>query len=662
MAEKLMETFTGRGQLIPALDANALALALVIASADTTTGALSSINAILGDNTSRVLYFGDTVSGVNAPLDAAQLATLALRNEMLDLSISASGTIINFAGLTAALESVDTRTFVITVTSVFEVIGERIKDVLGGIADERISVRDAAINIIGAGGMTAAQIRQQITASMVGLPSSGGLLSAQSSLSAADARVAAAQKSLADSNLLSANRVANAQTNLDSANANAEALPAFYKDLYNQFVGVQQQYGNVFANASYGAGKARSAYQYNEQTNRLNPYAANYSTWGNQGWSDLGGFNRDPRMHQLNSQLAGGNSALANSESMVASKAWWLAYETSVAAAERVAPSANVAAATAAQTAAAAAAKNAQLAYIASLQQYAVDAGKAVKQLGQLRQETVNYYETQKQLADLMTSSASSLRQTVADYRFGLMDPRDQLTQLQDRFNVAYSMALSTSGDVLAGYGNEVNRLINPLLQKAQEAGLSGSAYAGLINTTLARADAVAARLEAMAPANYQQESLTLLAQIDASLAALEAGALTADQIVVNAIKAGADTTANGIRAIIAAITGASIPAFATGGAYAGGIALVGEAGPEVINFNRPGQVYTANQTRGMFAGGGQGNTARLEALVETLTAEVSNLRAETRAIVVSSADGARQLKRRHAHHRGNVKINAGEP
>lgn len=37
---------------------------------------------------------------------------------------------------------------------------------------------------------------------------------------------------------------------------------------------------------------------------------------------------------------------------------------------------------------------------------------------------------------------------------------------------------------------------------------------------------------------------------------------------------------------------------FANGGSYPGGLALVGEEGPEIINFDNPGQVYTADQTQ----------------------------------------------------------------
>jgi len=51
-------------------------------------------------------------------------------------------------------------------------------------------------------------------------------------------------------------------------------------------------------------------------------------------------------------------------------------------------------------------------------------------------------------------------------------------------------------------------------------------------------------------------------------------------------------------------------------------MAWVGEEGPELVNFDRPAMVYTAGQSRSM---SGQGN-ARLEALVEGLTAEVKRL------------------------------------
>ena len=59
---------------------------------------------------------------------------------------------------------------------------------------------------------------------------------------------------------------------------------------------------------------------------------------------------------------------------------------------------------------------------------------------------------------------------------------------------------------------------------------------------------------------------------------------------------------------------------FAEGGFYPGGMALVGEQGPELINFKRPGQVYTASETQSIMSGGNESNL------------EIRQLREENRA------------------------------
>lgn len=48
----------------------------------------------------------------------------------------------------------------------------------------------------------------------------------------------------------------------------------------------------------------------------------------------------------------------------------------------------------------------------------------------------------------------------------------------------------------------------------------------------------------------------------------------------------------------------AAIPRFAEGGYHKGGWALVGEEGPELVNFDRPGRVYTATETAQALAAG----------------------------------------------------------
>jgi len=71
------------------------------------------------------------------------------------------------------------------------------------------------------------------------------------------------------------------------------------------------------------------------------------------------------------------------------------------------------------------------------------------------------------------------------------------------------------------------------------------------------------------------------------------------------------------------------VQGFATGGLYPGGLAMVGEQGPELINFDRPGQVYTAPQTRNLLSGG-DGETA---AAILELKEEMKQLR-ETNSLL----------------------------
>jgi hypothetical protein len=71
---------------------------------------------------------------------------------------------------------------------------------------------------------------------------------------------------------------------------------------------------------------------------------------------------------------------------------------------------------------------------------------------------------------------------------------------------------------------------------------------------------------------------------------------------------------------------------FASGGSYPGGMALVGEQGPELINFNRPGQVYTAGQTQQMMSGG---TTSSVSVTL------INNTGTATTATATSSYDGA---------------------
>lgn len=92
--------------------------------------------------------------------------------------------------------------------------------------------------------------------------------------------------------------------------------------------------------------------------------------------------------------------------------------------------------------------------------------------------------------------------------------------------------------------------------------------------------------------------------------------------------------------ALEAGRAGIDVKAFASGGLYPGGLALVGEQGPELINFSNPGMVYTAAQSANLM---NSDKSSFIEAVV-ALTAEVQMLRAETRAVVSNTSKTARIL------------------
>ena len=70
---------------------------------------------------------------------------------------------------------------------------------------------------------------------------------------------------------------------------------------------------------------------------------------------------------------------------------------------------------------------------------------------------------------------------------------------------------------------------------------------------------------------------------------------------------------------------GGELPRYASGGMYAGGLALVGEQGPELINFRSPGMVYNAGQTASILS-----NHELLEEM-KAMRAEIIELRIQAR-------------------------------
>jgi len=342
------------------------------------------------------------------------------------------------------------------------------------------------------------------------------------------------------------------------------------------------------------------------------------------GASDLAGFNADPNKANVQAQLQNGNSALITAEGDI--KIWQEAVVSSTkSAADSSGKDLFVV------TAAQAAVKKAILDYASAMQSFTIDAGKSVTKLTTLRQETVKYYEAQKQLADLMSTSAANLRGTVASYQYNQLTPEQQLASLQSQFSSSYSMANATQGDgaTLAGYADKLNATLTPLIAKLDETG-----HSSLISNYLAQAESVAALIDKAIPVNYQQDSLNMLGSIDATLAALDASSQSAERIIADAVAAGADRTAAGLKTVGEAITGHSLPAFASGGSFGGGLRIVGENGPE-LEATGPSRIFNANQTRSMLSGGG--NSDAVVAELRALRQEVEGLRSEARATAVNT-------------------------
>ena len=610
-AKSLLAAFTGNDQIVPALQASALAISDVATGAGSMTTALSYINKVMGDASSGVITLGGNVVTLGTGLTNSQVSAGLLNDQIVAIKNSADAAKINFAALGTALANVDTATFVSTVALVFENLAARIKSVISSISAERVAVREAALSIINPTAMSKAEIQRGIEDINTSLPSNAAAVAANTTLATADA-------TLANIKTLSVN----------AANATSKMATdlAYYQgkvgDLYALTVG---QDFTVRSTVSDGP---NNAYAYQASTNRFDPYAWNsFGTDGINATDYQRFLDTQSQRDSLKAILNQANPTMAADEAAIASASKALASANT-----------TLTAATDAQVAAQIAAKKAALDYAAALQIFTIDAGKSVAKLTNLREQTVKYYEAQKALADLMMTSAAGLRKTIADYQYSTLTPEQQLASLQGQFSTAYSMALASQGDgaTLAGYGDKVNALLGPLITKLQEVGTTG-----LIGTYLAQAESVAALIDKMVPVNYQQDSLDMLGSIDATLAALDTATRSAEQVIADAVTAGADRTATGLKLIGEAISGQTIPAFATGGSYSGGMALVGEDGPEVINFNRPGQVYNAQQTQGMF-----GNNEAVITELRALRAEVGNLRAEARSTAVSSNKTAKILER----------------
>lgn len=622
-ANSLIKKFTGSAGVVSAMNSAALNIGDFTGSTTTLTDKLTSINTVMGDASSAVIEFRKGTVTLGEKLSDSQISAVLLADQVALLRDSADGARIDFEGLGAALDGVNTETFVATITKVFESLASRISGVLGDINTERIAVRDAALQIVNPTVMSKEAISRAIAGINTGLPSNAGVASANAILSQADASVLQAQQTLLG-----------VQSNLGVASDTMAKDVGYYQGKVQELYQIASKYGYYTSNGNDIG--SNNAYAYDAAANRLSGFAwttgsnwANWDAYAREAGLGASTSQRTPGglaslLDQANPKLAADEAEIARLKALLASAADAVSSDLS------------------AQTAAANAAKKAAIDYAAALQSFAIDASKSVTKLTKLREETVKYYEQQQQLAELMSTSAGSLRKTISDYNYSQLSPDQQLAVLQGQFSSAYSLAQAAQpdGQTLAGYGDKLNSLLGPLIDKLNETNKTS-----LIANYLAQAESVATLIDAAMPVNYQQDSLDLLGSIDATLAALDESSRSAEQIIADAVNAGSDRTAAGLRAVGEAISGKTLPAFATGGYHAGGARLVGEYGPEV-EVTGPSTIYTLSQWRAMSANRGAGNTARLEALVERQAQQLEAMSYELRAIAAATGRTAKTLER----------------
>lgn len=246
-----------------------------------------------------------------------------------------------------------------------------------------------------------------------------------------------------------------------------------------------------------------------------------------------------------------------------------------------------------------------------------------------------NYYTEQEQAGVIASSLVQALSQagftqaqiealqTRADFRTLLESLNVTTTTGQEQFAALLNLQDQFAG--LTGTMSEQQMTLLELMEAAPQVTiLEAMAAADTVNQTRIQ---TAEELAQTTFTSMDTSLISLNTSVDSLSIVMDRG-LTE---IANAT-GGAIAMATSAANIAIANAQASSAKHAMGGTYRGGMAMVGEYGPELINFGAPGQVYTASATASMMGGGDV--TAEIRALRE----EVSMMRMETRATAVNTS------------------------
>lgn len=212
-------------------------------------------------------------------------------------------------------------------------------------------------------------------------------------------------------------------------------------------------------------------------------------------------------------------------------------------------------------------------------------------------QEQINAINEQLSAAKTLKSTWEGLDKSLGQSRYNLfagsanLDAENRLGTVQAEFRRLSGLALGGDSDAagqLAGVGNSLLDLVKQTAGTEEE--YLDAFWA--VNAQLKSAqDAAGAQVSA---ADKQLEALQ--GQLDvqnAALAELQGQSATLEEIEKQIAE---------LRPLLdAAGDKAGVKAFARGGLALPGWSLVGEEGPELVNFSQPGRVYTAADTAALF-------------------------------------------------------------
>lgn len=430
--------------------------------------------------------------------------------------------------------------------------------------------------------MSAAEIASAIAGTSVTAPSLSAVTSAQAAAALAAASVSAASQP-----------VSAAATAKQSAQAGAASAQSAINSLDAWFAGVQSSFDQF---TSYRDWAWSGAGRYSESM-ALIPVNAQKTA---QYQADLASYTsqRQSAVAQLQAQLA----ALS------------IASEQAAAAAKKLADAqASLAAAQQAEV-------QARVNYAAQVEKFVSDAGASVSKLSDLRGEVVSFYEAQAQAVQAMLQSAGNLRSVVDHVRLGQLSSSQTAAELGNRYATDYAMALVTTGSTRAEYVDAMAGNLGSLSEALKAEAITGADWRIETAKLFAQASNAAGLLEGDAEGDdYKDVALGLLGSIDTVLAKLSDSTKSAEQVIADAINSGTQSQLSGLRAIVAALQGKSVPAFASGGMHLGGLRVVGENGPE-LEATGPSRIWNQSQLAGAL--GGRGNSARTEKLLQQLIDE----------------------------------------